>query len=39
MDRQAYALMKTLKAFRDYILHSKVMAYAPHYFVKEILDQ
>jgi len=29
IEKQAYALIKSLKAFRIYILHSKVIAYVP----------
>jgi hypothetical protein len=39
MEKQAYALVKSLKAFRVYILHSKVIAYVPSTSVKEILIQ
>jgi hypothetical protein len=37
MEKQAYALVKALKAFRVYVLHSKVIAYVPSASVKEIL--
>ena len=39
MGKQAYALMKSLKAFRVYVLHSKVTAYVPSASVKDILIQ
>jgi hypothetical protein len=39
MDKQAYALVKYLKSFRIYVLHSRVIAYVPSAFVKEILIQ
>jgi hypothetical protein len=39
MEKQAYALMKSLKAFRVYVLHSKVTAYVPSASVKDILVQ
>jgi hypothetical protein len=29
IEKQAYALIKSLKAFRIYILHAKVIAYVP----------
>jgi hypothetical protein len=29
MEKQAYAMVKALKAFRTYVLHSKVIAYVP----------
>jgi hypothetical protein len=37
--RHASALVKALKAFRVYVLHSKVTAYIPSAFVKDILVQ
>jgi hypothetical protein len=39
MEKQAYALVKSLKDFRDYVLHSKVIAYVPTSVVKDILIQ
>jgi hypothetical protein len=39
MEKQAYALVKSLKAFRVYVLHSRVIAYVPSASVKEILIQ
>jgi hypothetical protein len=39
MEKQAYALVKCLKDFRVYVLHSKVIAYVPSASVKEILIQ
>jgi hypothetical protein len=39
MEKQAYALVKSLKAFRFYVLHSKITAYFPLVFVKDILIQ
>ena len=39
IEKQAYALIKSLKAFRIYILHSKVIAYVPSPFVKDVLTQ
>jgi hypothetical protein len=39
MEKQAYALVKALKFFRVYVLHSKVIAYVPSTFLKEILIQ
>jgi hypothetical protein len=39
MEKQAYALVKYLKAFRVYVLHSKVIAYVPSASVKDILIQ
>jgi hypothetical protein len=39
MEKQAYALVKSLKEFRTYILHSHVIAYVPNNSVKDILTQ
>jgi ribonuclease HI len=39
MEEQAYALVKALKAFRVYVLHSKITAYVPSTSVKYILIQ
>jgi hypothetical protein len=39
MERQAYALVKALKDFRVYVLHSKFIAYVPSTSVKDILIQ
>jgi hypothetical protein len=39
MEKQAYALVKSLKDFRVYVLHSKFIAYVPSASVKEILIQ
>jgi hypothetical protein len=39
MEKQAYALVKSLKAFRTYILQSKIIAYVPSAVVKDILIQ
>jgi hypothetical protein len=39
MEKQAYALVKALKAFRIYVLHSKITAYVPSVSVKDILIQ
>jgi len=37
MEKKAYALVKSLKAFTVYVLHSRVTAYVPSAFVKDIL--
>ena len=37
IEKQAYALIKSLKAFRIYILHAKVLAYVPSAAVKDVL--
>ena len=39
MEKQAYALIKVLKYFRIYILHSHVVAYVPSSEVKRILTK
>jgi hypothetical protein len=39
MEKQAYALVKALKEFRVYILHSHIVAYVPSNVVKDILTQ
>jgi hypothetical protein len=39
MEKQAYAMVKALKDFRTYVLHSKIIAYVPTSSVKEILVQ
>ena len=39
MEKQAYALVKYLKYFRVYILHSHIIAYVPNNVVKNILTQ
>jgi hypothetical protein len=36
MDKKSYALVKALKSFRFYVLHSRVIAYVPSAVVKEI---
>jgi hypothetical protein len=39
MEKQAYALVKALKSFRVYVLHSKIIAYVPSNNVKDMLVQ
>ena len=39
IEKQAYALIKSLKTFRIYILHAKVLAYVPSATVKDVLTQ
>jgi len=39
MEKQAYAMVKALKAFRTYVLHSKIIVYVPTSSVKDILVQ
>jgi hypothetical protein len=39
MEKQAYALVKSLKEFRNYILHSDIIGYMPNNSVKDILTQ
>ena len=39
IEKQAYALIKSLNTFRIYILHAKVIAYVPSAAVKDVLTQ
>ena len=39
MEKQAYALVKSLTYFRVYVLHSHIIAYVPSNVVKSILTQ
>ena len=39
MEKQAYALVKSLKEFITYILHSHIIAYVPNNSFKDILTQ
>jgi hypothetical protein len=39
MEKQAYALVKALNAFRVYVLQSKIISYVPSVVVKDILIQ
>jgi hypothetical protein len=39
MEKQAYTMVKALKSFRTYVLHSKVIAYVPTSVVNDILVQ
>jgi hypothetical protein len=39
LEKQAYAMVKALKSFRTYVLHSKIIAYVPNNSVKDILVQ
>jgi hypothetical protein len=39
MEKQVYTLVKSLKEFIKYILHSHVIAYVPNNSVKDILTQ
>jgi ribonuclease HI len=39
IEKQAYAMVKVLKAFRTYDLHSKIIVYVPTSAVKDILVQ
>jgi hypothetical protein len=39
LEKQAYALIKSLKAFRIYILQAKVIAYVPSSSIKDVLIQ
>ena len=39
IEKQACVLIKSLKAFRVYILHSKIIAYVPSVAIKDVLTQ
>jgi hypothetical protein len=39
MEKQAYAMVKALKTFRTYVLHSKIITYVPTSYIKDILVQ
>ena len=39
MEKQAFALVKALKDFRVYILHSHIIAFVPNLVVRDILTQ
>jgi len=39
MEKQSFALVKEIKYFRVYILHSHTIAYVPNVVVKDILTQ
>ena len=39
IEKQDYALIKSLNSFRIYILHTKVIAYVPSASVKDVLTQ
>jgi hypothetical protein len=39
LEKKAYAMVKSLKSFRNYVLHSKVIAYVPNSAIKDILVQ
>ena len=37
LEKQAYSLVKALKFFRIYVLHSKVISYVPNATIKDVL--
>jgi len=39
IEKQAYALIKSLNDFKVYILHSKIIAYVPSATIKDVLTQ
>jgi hypothetical protein len=39
LEKQSYTMVKALKYFRTYVLHSKIIAYVPTNTVKDILVQ
>ena len=39
IEKQAYPIIKSLKAFRVYILHSKIISYVPSTAIKDVLTK
>ena len=39
MEKHAYALVKFLKYFRNYVGYSKIVGYVPHAAIKDFLSQ
>jgi len=39
IEKQAYALIKSLNTFKIYILHAKFLSYVPSAVVKDVLTQ
>jgi hypothetical protein len=39
LEKQSYAMVKALKDFRTYVLHSKIIAYVPTNAIKDIMVQ
>jgi len=39
LEKQAYALVKAIKDFRIYVLHSHIVAYVPNTVIKDILTR
>jgi hypothetical protein len=39
LEKQAYAMVKALKDFRTYVLHSRIISYVPTNAIKDILVQ
>jgi hypothetical protein len=39
MEKKAYTLVKSMKYFRFYVLHSKIISYVPSSTLKEIMNQ
>ena len=39
LEKQVYALVKALKAFKTYVLQSQIVAYVPNSVVKDVLVQ
>ena len=39
MEKQAFALVKAIKYFRVYVLHSHIISYVPNVVVKDVLTQ
>ena len=39
MEKQVYALVKSLKNLRTYVGYSKIIGYVPHAVIKDIMSQ
>lgn len=39
MEKKAFSLIKEIKYFRVYIIHSHIISYVPNVFVKDILKK
>ena len=39
MEKQAFSLVKAIKHFRVYVLHSHIISYVPNVVLKDVLTQ
>ena len=39
LEKQVYAFVRALKAFRNYVLQSQIIAYVPNFVIKDVLVQ